>query len=149
MFTRGSFVIRLIGIVLLVGLLIGGGAMVYRAGIAQGIAQAPEVAEALSSAAESGSGLPVPVYPYGYPAYRFHPHFGFFPFGGIFGFILFFFIFFGLMRMIFFRRWAWHHYGHHGRGPWKKGGRHWGGPPWAYDDEEGEGETDAEKNKDN
>ena len=54
MFNRGSFVLRLIGALLLIGLIIGGGVMVYRAGMAQGIAQAPAVAEALSNAAESG-----------------------------------------------------------------------------------------------
>ena len=53
MFTRGSFVLRLIGALLLVGLMIGGGVMAYRAGVAQGIAQAPAVAEALSNAVES------------------------------------------------------------------------------------------------
>jgi hypothetical protein len=71
------------------------------------------------------------------------PHFGFFPFGGIFGFILFTFLFFGLMRMIFFRRWAWG-YGHmHGRGHWKGYGP-WGPPPWAREGEEGEAEADSE-----
>jgi hypothetical protein len=133
---RGSFVLRLIGALLLVGLMIGGGVMAYRAGVAQGIAQAPAVAEALSNAAESGQGLPVPAYGYGYPYYGFRPHFGFFPIGGIFGFILFLFLFFGLMRLIFFRRWAWH-YGHmHGRGPWKGYGGPWGTPPWAREGEE-------------
>ena len=58
---RGSFVIRLIGVLLLIGLMIGGGVMAYRAGVAQGIAQAPEVAEALSSAAESGQAYPCPL----------------------------------------------------------------------------------------
>jgi len=141
---RGSFVLRLIGILLLVGLMIGGGMMAYRAGMAQGIAQAPAVAEALSNAAESGQGLPVPAYGYGYPYYGFRPHFGFFPLGGIFGFILFIFLFFGLMRMIFFRRWAWH-YGHmHRHGPWK-GYRPWGTPPWAREDE---GEDETEKKED-
>ena len=124
--------------------MIGGGVMAYRAGVAQGIAQAPEVADALSSAAENGEGLPIPAYGYGYPVYGMRPHFGFFPFGGIFGFILFIFLFFGLMRLIF-RPWGWH-YGHmHGRGPWKGYGRHWGTPPWAYEDKEGEPEADAEK----
>ena len=46
MFNRGSFILRLIGVLLLVGLMIGGGVMAYRAGVAQGIAQAPAVAEA-------------------------------------------------------------------------------------------------------
>ena len=145
MFNRGSFALRLIGILLLVGLMIGGGAMAYRAGVAQGIAQAPEVASAISSAAQNGQGLPAPAYGYGYgyPFYGFHPHFGFFPFG-IFGFILFIFLFFGLMRLIFFRPWAWH-YGHmHGRGPWKGYGGPWGTPPWAREDE-AEAEANAEK----
>ena len=140
MFDRGSFVLRLIGVLLLVGLMIGGGVMAYRAGVAQGIAQAPAVAEALSNAAENGQALPVPGYGYGYPYYGFRPHFGFFPFGGIFGFILFFFLFFGLLRLIFFRPWGWHMYG---RGPWKGHGHPWGPPPWAR--EEKEGEEGAEK----
>ena len=142
---RGSFVIRLIGALLLIGLVVGGGMMAYRAGVAQGIAQAPEVAEALSNAAENGQSLPYPAYGYRYPHYGFRPHFGFFPFGGIFGFILFTFLFFGLMRMIFFRPWAWH-YGHrHGHGPWKGYGRHWGPPPWEREDEGDEAEPDSEK----
>lgn len=146
---RGSFVLRLIGILLLVGLMIGGGALAYRAGVSQGIAQAPVVAEALSNAAESGQVAPMPAYGYGYgyPGYRMHPHFGFFPFSGIFGFILFIFLFFGLMRMIF-RPWGWHHAYMHGRGPWNKHDRHWDGPPWAYEDKEGEAEADAEKKED-
>jgi len=140
---RGSFLLRLIGALLLIGLLIGGGMMAYRAGIAQGVARAPEVAAAISDAAEGGQVAPMP-YGYGYPGYRIHPHFGFFPFGGIFGFFLFIFLFFGLMRMIF-RPWGWH-YGHiHGRGPWKGRGRHWGPPPWPYEDKEGEAEASAEK----
>jgi len=144
---KGSFVWRLIGVLLLVGLMIGGGVMAYRAGMAQGIAQAPVVAEALSNAAESGQGLPVPAYGYryGYPVHGLRPHFGFFPFGGIFGSILFIFLFFGLLRLIFFRPWAWH-YGHtHGRGHWKGYGRYWGPPPWTSEDKEGEAETDAKK----
>jgi len=142
---RRSFVIRLIGAFLLIGLMIGGSAMIYKAGIAQGIARAPEVAAAISDATDSGQVVPMP-YGYGYPGYRMRPHFGFFPFGGIFGFFLFIFLFFGLMRMTF-RPWGWH-YGHmHGRGPWKGHGRHWGSPPWSYGDKEGEAEADVEKKK--
>ena len=149
MFNRGSFVLRLIGVLLLVGLMIGGGAMAYRAGVAQGIAQAPEVARAISNAAQNGQGLPAPTYGYGYgyPFYGFHPHFGFFPFG-IFGFILIIFLFFGLMRLIFFRPWAWHYSHMHGRGPWKGYGVPWGTPPWAREDKEDEAEADAEKKED-
>lgn len=143
MFDRGSFVLRLVGILLLVGLMIGGGVMAYRVGVTQGIAQAPVVAEALSNAAESGQGLPAPGYGYGYPVYGMRPHFGFFPFGGIFGFILFLFLFFGLLRLVFFRPW---HYGPmHGRGPWKEYGHPWGPPPWARGYKEGEAEGDTAK----
>ena len=149
MFNRGSFVLRLIAILLLIGLMIGGGVMAYRAGIAQGIAQAPAVAEALSNAAESGQGLPVPAYGYGYgygyPGYRMHPHYGFFPFGGILGFILFIFLFLGLLRLIFFRPWAWHYGPMHGRGHWKGYGHPWGPQPWAREGEAGEAEADKEE----
>ncbi len=138
MFTRGSFVLRLLGALLLIGLMIGGGVMAYQAGVAQGIAQAPVVAETLSKAAESGQGLPVPGYGYGYPVYGMRPHFGFFPFGGILGFILFLFLFFGLLRLVFFRPWAWHYDPMHGHGPWKGYYGPWGPPPWAREDKEGE-----------
>ena len=141
MFKNGSFVWRLIGVLLMIGLIIGGGVMAYRAGVAQGIARAPEVAEAISGASENGEGLPLPAYGYGYPMHRMRPHFGFFPFGGIFGFILFLFLFFGLMRLIF-RPWGWHYAHMQGRGPWK-GYSPWGTPPWAREGEEGE--ADAEK----
>ena len=147
MFNRGSFVLRLIGALLLVGLMIGGGVMAYRAGMAQGIAQAPAVAEALSNAAESGQSLPVPAYGYGYPGYGLRPHFGFFPFGGILGFILFAFLFFGLLRLIFFRPWAWHYSHMRGRGPWKGYGHPWGSPPWAREGDEGEAEAAADAKK--
>ena len=86
----------------------------------------------------------MPGYSYGYPVHGMRPHFGFFPFGGMFGFILFIFLFFGLIRLIF-RPWGWH-YGHmHGRGPWKGYGRYWGTPPWEHDGQEGEPEAKAEK----
>ncbi len=111
---------------ILAGLILGAGAFVYKAGMAQGISQAPAVATAISKAAESGQAAPVPPmmyghgYPYGYHMYGGH-HFGFFPFG-ICGSIIFLFFFFGFMKMIFFRKMMWHggHHGHHG--PW---GKHW------------------------
>ena len=143
MFTRGSFVFRLIGVLLLVGLIFGGGMLAYRAGVAQGIVQAPEFAEALSNAAENGQGLPNFAYGHsyghGYPFQGMRPHFGFFPFGGIFGIIFFTFMFFGLMKMIFFRRWAGHHGYMHGDKHWKEYG-----PPWARESKEDEGDADAE-----
>ena len=125
MSNKGPFIVlRVIGVLLLVGLIAGGIFMAFNAGIAQGVSQAPAVATAISQAAENGQGAPVPPMmfqqSYGYgPGYYPHMvgfrHFGFFPFG-ICGSILFVFFFFALLRMIFFRG-MWHR-GHHG--PWGK-----------------------------
>ena len=134
---RNGFVFRIIGALLLIGLVAAGGFMAYKAGVGQGISQAPAVATAISQAAENGQAAPIPLmmYQYGhgygpgfYPhMYGFH-HFGFFPFG-ICGSILFLFFFFGFMKMIFFR--PWHHSGHM-HGPW---GRHWeGGVPPMFNE---------------
>ena len=129
---RNGLVFRVIGAVLLIVLVAAGSFMAYRAGVAQGVIQAPAVATAISKAAESGQAAPVPPmmyghgYGYGYSIYG--PHFGFFPIGAICGSIFFLFLFFGAMRMIFFG--GMRHRGWEGRhhGPW---GRHWenGVPP--------------------
>jgi hypothetical protein len=129
---KGPFIVlRVIGFLLLTALFVGGGVMAYKAGIAQGISQAPAVATAISKAAENGQVAPIPPmmygqeYGYGYPMYGHH--FGFLPFG-ICGSILFLFLFLGMMKMIFFRG-MWHRDGgEHRHGPW---GRHWenGVPP--------------------
>jgi hypothetical protein len=129
---RNGLVFRIVGALILVALFIGGGAMAYRAGMAQGITQAPAVATAIAKSAESGQSAPIPPmmfgreYGYGYPMYGHH--FGFFPIGAICGSIFFLFLFFGALRMIFFRgmmhrKWEGRHHG-----PW---GRHWenGVPP--------------------
>jgi len=134
---RNGLVFRIVGALLLIGLIAAGGYMTYHAGIAQGISQAPAVATAISKAAENGQGAPIPPMMYGhgydygyYPMYGFH-HFGFFPFG-ICGSILFLFLFLGIIKMIFFRGMM--HRGWEGRkhGPW---GRHWedGVPPMFND----------------
>jgi uncharacterized membrane protein len=73
---RNKLVLRLIGAALLLSLVIGAGFVAYYAGVAHGIAEAPEVAEAVSKAAENGQ--PVPALPsiYGYDwgfAYN-HPY---------------------------------------------------------------------------
>jgi hypothetical protein len=145
---KGSFVWRLIGVIVLIGLVVGGGVMAYQAGVAQGIAQAPEVAQALSNAAEDGAALPLPKYGYGlgYPAYGMRPHFGTFPFAGILGSILFVFLFFGLLRLVFLRPWAWH-YGPM-RGYWKGYSHPWGTPPWVQEDKEDQAEPDTDKKVD-
>lgn len=130
---KGPFIFfRLVGLLLVIGLIVGGGALVYKAGMAQGISQAPAVATAIAQAAENGQAAPVPPmygygYGYGYPMYARH-HFGFFPFGAICGSLFFLFFFFGFMKMIFFR--GMHHHGHHG--PW---GKDWeGGVPPMFNE---------------
>ena len=122
---RNGFIFRLIGALLLLGLVAGGAFMAYNAGVAQGIAQAPEVAVAIEKAAEDGAPIS-PMYShgygYGYPhGYTFGYRHHFNPFGAICFSFLFLFLFFGAMRMIFFRRMrhGWGHHGHHG--PWGKG----------------------------
>jgi hypothetical protein len=144
---KGSFVFGLIGALLLIGLMAGGGYMAYQAGFAQGTAQAPEIAQAISQAAESGQGAPIqPLYGYGYGPrglWGYPHHIGFFPLGGILGGLFFLFLFFGLLRMIFFRPWhmGWGHYG-----PWRGSqGGPWGGPPWMKQEGEQKEESPEEK----
>ena len=71
---RGSFVLRLIGALLLIGLMSQAGTVAFRASVAQ----APVIAEAFSNAAESGQS-PIPAYGYGYPGDWMRPYFGFCP----------------------------------------------------------------------
>ena len=137
---RNGFVFRVIGALLLLGLVGTGIFMAFKAGEANGISQAPAVATAIAKAAESGQAAPIPPmmygrpygygYGYGYPMYGHH-FFGFFPFG-ICGSILFLFLFFGIMRMIFFRG-MWHRgWEGHKHGPW---GKHWeGGVPPMFNE---------------
>ena len=131
---RNGFIFRLIGVLLLLGLVTAGGFMAYKTGVAQGIAQAPEVAVAIEKSAENGQVAPIPpmMYGYGYPhpqGYGFgYPH-HFNPFGAICFSIFFLFLFFGFMKMIFFRRMR-HGWGHHGS--WKKGWE--GGVPPMFDE---------------
>ena len=119
---RNGFIFRLIGILLLIGLVTTGGFMAYKAGVAQGIAQSPDVAEAIQQSVENGRPVPPMYSPYGYSfGYRYH-HFN--PFGAICFSIFFLFLFFGALKMVFFRtmRHAWGHHGHRGHwGKWEDG----------------------------
>ncbi|GMV35483.1 MAG: hypothetical protein DCC59_03525 [Chloroflexi bacterium] len=120
----GWVIARTIGVLILLSLIGGAGYMAYQAGVAQGIAQAPEVAVAIEKAAEEGAPVP-PMYGhgygygYGYPqGYGFgHPHRFFNPFGAVCLSIFFLFLFLGFMKMMFFRRMR-HGWGHHNH--WKK-----------------------------
>lgn len=111
---KGSFIFfRVLGALLVLGLILGAGAFGYKAGMAQGISQAPAVAKSIEKAAESGQ----PAYNYGYGYYPrpYGFHHGFSPFGAICGSIIFLFFFLGVMKMLFFRKMR--HGEHHG---------HWG-----------------------
>ena len=144
MFNRGSFVLRLIGTLLVVAILAGIGYGIYHFGYIQGLADAPEVATVISTAIENGYPLPIPpMIGYGRsfanPLMWMHPQYGFIPFGGVVGFFLLIFLFIGLMRLVF-RPWTWG-YGHiHGRSPWKGYA-----PPWAHEDESDTTEPKTEK----
>jgi len=109
---------RVVGLLLVVGLLAAGGFMSYKAGVTQGISQAPAVATAIAKAAENGQPVPPMYGPYGY-AYPYgfgHPHF-FNPFSAICLSLVFLFVFFGVLKMVFFRTMR-HTWSHHG--PWRK-----------------------------
>ena len=147
---RNGLVFRIIGALLLIGLVAAGVFMAFKAGEANGITQAPAVATAISKAAENGQAVPVPpmvyghTYAYGYPMYGHH--FGFIPFGFC-GSILFLFLFLGLIRMIFFRG-MWHRgWEGHKHGPW---GRHWeNGVPSMFEEwhKRAHGEKPEEESK--
>lgn len=93
----------------------------YQFGFSQGVASSPQIAEAM----QQWQGQPGLSPHFAMRGYYGH-HFGFFPFGGIFGFLFMIFIFFGIMRLLFRPHWmhARHMYGH---GPWHHG---YPPPPW-------------------
>ncbi len=155
---KGPFILfRVLGLLLVLGLIAGAAAFSFKAGEARGVMQAPAVATAIEKAAENGQAVPPMAYGYGSPygygygMRGYGHHFGFFPFGAICGSIFFLFFFFGFMKMIFFRgmRRGWGHHGHHG--PW---GKDWEGniPPmfneWhkrAHGEQPADGESDKKE----
>ena len=63
---KGAFIVfRVLGLLLVLGLIAGAGAFGYQAGMARGIEQAPEVANAIEKAAENGQPV-MPMYRHGY-----------------------------------------------------------------------------------
>jgi len=94
--TRG-----IVGIVLVLLLAAGVAGIAYNAGIARGVAESGKITPPPSG---------VTPYPYYGPFYGFHP----FGFGFLFP-LLFFFIFFGLLKGLFWRPWGGYH-GQYGKG---------------------------------
>ena len=118
--SRSSVVFRVIGILVLLGVLAVAGVFVYRAGYTQGVVQSPAIATAASEQPGQVVPAPYPPHMYGYgPGMWMRPFWGFPPFFAcLFGFFLIF-LFFGALRMIFFPRWhGRRHWHHHGYGPW-------------------------------
>jgi len=141
MSSRGSFFLRSLGVLILIGLLLAGGALLFRAGQVQGY----QMGAAASAAASSEAPGTSPAVPYGpgyWPGYWPHypgPHFGFtpfFPFGGLCGSILLVLLVLFALRLIFRPR----HWFYPGKGPggWGEhphawGSHGWGPPPWMKD----------------
>jgi hypothetical protein len=122
-----SIVLRILGVLLLLAI-VGGGA--FRFGYTRGVADSPAIAKQMESWQANNNTLPAPYAMHGYPGpwmqggyapyWMPRGHFGFNPLAGLLGLIFFAFLFFGTMRMLFFRRMLHHH------GPWQG---HM--PPWA------------------
>ncbi len=119
MLHKRHFFLRFIGTLLLIGLLIAGGAAAFQAGQARGY---------MLGAAAAGTQLSAPpavqpAFPGGMPGYftpyGFHPM-HFFPFFGIGLALLFFFAVGGMFRMMAFRHWMRHAH-MEGHGPWGAG----------------------------
>lgn len=135
MFPRQFMAIRLLVALLVIGLLLGAGSMVYHAGQAQGYAFGLYAAQAKDGA----QNLLPPGMMAGYPGYGFrmgHSSFG--PLAGLFMIGALVVLFFILVRAPF-HHWAWRHSqgapngpkGPHGSHGWE-GGPHswWCTPPW-------------------
>lgn len=149
---RKRFVFGILAMIVIVGLMSVGGAVLYRTGFAQGYATSITAEGDVDELTFPGRFYPGYKYHYGYPR-------GFFPghlFGLFFGGLFFLMFVSAIFRMIFFRRWgmaygphpaAWKHWYHH------PDAHKWGTPPWAKDEkvpeddpeapDEGEAEQDA------
>jgi hypothetical protein len=127
-----SFFIRLIGFLILVGLLVAGGILIYRFGQAQGYAMGQVAASMAEGSPSNTPAVPYAPFPSGaYPYYR--PYFGFHPIGGFLELLFFGFLFFFALRLLFRPRF-WGYPGmHSGNNPWHSHLHHWDGPPWMKD----------------
>ena len=131
MFNRNSFFIRLLGFVILAGLLVFGGFMLFRLGQAQGFA----MSRAAGIEAAPSTAPLAPIQP-PYMPYYYRHHFGFLPFGGICGAIFAVLLFFFALRLIFRPRyWGPRFWGPFGWGPHAWGPHGWGNPDMPHDPE--------------
>jgi len=134
---KKPIVFRIFGVLLVLALMAGVGGAAFRAGYARGLAESPAMAEAIQNWQNSdGEVSPYTMHGYPHPMMGFrdgyfanpmmmrggHGHPGFFPLGGLLGFLLLGFLVFGAARMFFFRSAAWHMHGYPPA---------WGAPPWA------------------
>ena len=128
---RGSFFLRSLGVLILIGAMLVGGVLLFRAGQAQGYLMGASAATSAASGETLETALAVPYSPAYWPYYA-RPHFGFFPFapfGGLCGSILLVLLVLFALRLIFRPHfWGypgyWHGHPHPGEGPpWMKG---WG-----------------------
>jgi hypothetical protein len=110
---RHGFFLRFVAALVMVGLLVAGGAGLYRLGWVQGYQTGAVTAAAPASgqgtgSAQNGSQVAPPA-PYYYGPWMYGPRFGFFPFFPFFGigfFLIVFLLIGGVFRMLAFRRWA-------------------------------------------
>ena len=143
MSNRGSFFLRSLGVLILIGVLLAGGALLFQAGQAQGY-QIGVAAAGQAVNGETPGTAPLVPYGRGYWPYYARPPFGFFPFfpfGGLCGSILMVLLVLFALRLIFRPR----HWFYHGKGPGDWGehphewGPHpWGPPPWTRDQQQAE-----------
>lgn len=114
MFRNGFWIWRLLAGLILIGGLIFAGVLLFQAGHAQGYAQGVAVSgEEIQPAAPPASI---------FPGYYHRPHLFFFPFGGLFGMLLWGFLIFAFFGFLFRRR-LWQHGGTNIHGyapPWSK-----------------------------
>jgi len=94
--SQNGFFFRTVGLLFLIGLVVLGGFIAFRAGLAQGLAQAPEIADVIQKEQAIVR-----------PSYGFTFGYGFPSFGGICISILFVFLLLGLLRFMFcgVKRW--------------------------------------------
>jgi hypothetical protein len=143
MSNRGSFFLRALGALILIGVLLAGGVLLYQAGQAQGYQMGVAAASQAAGGETPGTAPMVPYGP-GYWPYSRGPHFGFFPFfpfGWLCGSIFLVLLVLFALRMIFWPR-RWHHHGKgpggweghpHPWGPYGWGQTPWGPPPGTQD----------------